>query len=300
MRRVGIVLALILVAGFTFAAGQGEGAPTVTVGAKNFTEQYVVGNMMAELLREAGFTVKEQFGTGSQITRDGLTSGQTDMYPEYTGTAWTVYLGHEDVITDAEELFNKVKQEDLEANGIVWLDRFELNNTYALGVKQGDASTYGRTISELGRYMNAHAGDVVVGIDQEFYERPDGFPAMAEVYGIEVTDEQMKMMDIGLSYEALDRGQVDVAMVFATDGLLKKYNLFVLEDDKNFFPVYNLAVTIRQEVLDEHPEVEEILAPLAELLDDTTMQDLNYQVDAEGLPAKKVAQDFLREQGLIE
>ncbi|ADK80137.1 glycine betaine ABC transporter substrate-binding protein [Sediminispirochaeta smaragdinae] len=282
-------------------AGKEEQKGRVTVGAKNFTEQYIVGNMMAELLRNKGFEVKEQFGTGSKITRDGLETGQTDLYAEYTGTAWSVYLGHDTTITDPETLFAKVKEEDLADHNIVWLDRWELNNTYALAMKQDEAKELDiASIGNLASYVSKQPEALNFGIDQEFYERPDGFFKMAETYDFTVAKKQVKTMDVGLSYEALDRGQVDVAMVFATDGLLKKYGLRVLSDDKNFFPVYNLAVTVRKEVIDKHPEIADIMKPLAQLLDDTTMQGLNYRVDAEGLPAKMVAQEFLKDNGLIE
>lgn len=303
-----LAFSIVLLLAFTFVAfagGQqeGEGAgevKSVAVGAKNFTEQYIVGNMMAMLLRENGFKVKEQFGTGSKITRDGLTTGQTDLYAEYTGTAWAVYLQHDEPINDPVELYNKVKKEDLEENGIVWLDRWALNNTYALAIKKEMADEYGTSITELSEVVNNDPNNLMFGIDQEFYERPDGLFKMVEHYGFEIPKKQVKTMDVGLSYEALDRGQVDVAMVFATDGLIKKFDLLVLEDDKHFFPVYNLSVCVRQDTLDEYPEIEEIMAPLANLLDDETMQGLNYRVDAEGLPAEVVAREFLQEQGLIE
>jgi osmoprotectant transport system substrate-binding protein len=296
------LITLLCIAVLVFAAFTGckKDAKSVAVGAKNFTEQYILGNMISQLLQESGFKTKEQFGTGSSITRDGLTTGQISMYPEYTGTAWTVYLEHEEKVSDPQALYERVKQEDLENNGIVWLDRWDMNNTYALAIKQERISEIGTSISDLAEYMNNNPGKLTIATDQEFYERPDGFPALAQEYGMKYEEEQIKMMDIGLSYEALDRDQVDVAMVFATDGLLKKFNLKVLEDNEQFFPVYNVAVTIRKEVLDEFPEIEEILKPLAEIIDDETMQDLNYKVDAEGLPEKKVAVDFLKAEGLID
>ena len=296
-KRITLVLLLSLVAILGFSNGQQE-KTSVTVGAKNFTEQYVSGNLMALLLEEAGFKVEKQFGTGSAITREGLMTGQTDLYAEYTGTAWQVYLKHEEVVNDPIELYNKVKAEDAE-NGIVWLDRWPLNDTYALGIKKDDGSKFGDTISSLGDYINSNPGEVIVGVDSEFYERPDGFFGMASTYGFEIEKKQVKTMDIGLSYEALNRGQVDVAMVFSTDGLLRKYDLKVLEDDMQFFPVYNIAVTVREEILEAYPEIEEILKPLS-TMDDVTMQNLNYKVDAEGLPAEVVAKKYLQEQGLIK
>lgn len=298
MRKTLLVLMILcLVAGFAFAKGDQE-SKSITVGAKNFTEQYVSGNLIAIMLEENGFKVEKQFGTGSAITREGLETGQTDIYPEYTGTAWQVYLKNEEIVNDPVELYNKVKAQDAK-NGIVWLDRWPLNDTYALGVKKENVSKFGTTISSLGEYITANPKDVLVGLDSEFYERPDGFFAMAEVYNFEIDKKQVKTMDLGLGYEALDRDQVNVAMVFSTDGLLKKYDLQVLEDDKQFFPVYNIAVTVREEVLTQYPEIEEILKPLAKM-DDVTMQNLNYRVDADGLPAEVVAREYLTEQGLIK
>ncbi|MBI9107063.1 MAG: glycine/betaine ABC transporter substrate-binding protein [Spirochaetales bacterium] len=298
MKKLLIVLLMLsLIAGFAVATGTQE-KKELTVGAKNFTEQYVSGNLIALLLEENGFEIKKQFGTGSAITRDGLLTGQTDLYAEYTGTAWQVYLKHEEIVNSPVDLYNKVKAED-EANGIIWLDRWPLNDTYALAVKKDSVSKFGTSISSLGKYITKNPEKVLVGLDSEFYERPDGFFGMASVYGFELEKKYVKTMDLGLGYEALNRDQVNVAMVFSTDGLLKKFDLQVLEDDKNFFPVYNLAVTVRKEILEMYPEIEEILRPLA-VMDDVTMQNLNYQVDAEGLPAEVVAKKYLQEKGLIK
>lgn len=292
-----VLLMLCLIAGIAVANGNQE-KKTLTVGAKNFTEQYVSGNLIALLLEDNGFEIKKQFGTGSAITRDGLMTGQTDIYPEYTGTAWQIYLKNDEMINNPVELYNNVKAQDAE-NGIIWLDRWPLNDTYALAIKKDSVAKFGSTISELGEYIKSKPDDVLVSLESEFYERPDGFFGMAEVYGFELDKKYIKMMDLGLGYEALNRGQVNVAMVFSTDGLLKKYDLQVLEDDKNFFPVYNIAVTVREEILTMYPEIEEILRPLA-IMDDVTMQNLNYQVDAEGLPAEVVAKKYLQDNGLLK
>jgi osmoprotectant transport system substrate-binding protein len=270
----------------------------ITVGAKNFTEQYVLGNMISILLENNGFEVTDKFGTGSAITREGLTSGQTDLYAEYTGTASLVYLKHEEVITDPVKLYNKVKKEDLEKNGIVWLDRSGINNTYAIALTKEQVAEIGTTLSDLAKYVNQHH-DLIWGIDHEFAERVDGLPGLAEHYGMNINKENIKTMDPGLTYEALDRGQTDITMVFATDGKIKKYGLQVLKDDQQFFPVYNICVNVREEVLNKYPEIREILKPISEL-DDETMTELNYQVDATGLPAKLVAKNFLREKGYIK
>jgi osmoprotectant transport system substrate-binding protein len=289
-----VVIFLLFGSFSTFALAKKE----ITVGAKNFTEQYVLGNMIALLLEANGFTVDEKFGTGSAITREGLVSGQTDIYAEYTGTASLVYLKHEEVITDPATLYDKVKKEDLE-NGIVWLDRSNINNTYAMAIKQEQIEEVGTTLSDMANYVNNYPGNLIFGINHEFNERADGFWAMAEHYNMDAKEEDIKIMDTGLAYEALDRDQIDITMVFATDGKIKKYDLYVFKDDKQFFPVYNICVNIRKATLDKYPEIREILKPISEL-DDVTMQKLNYQVDATGLPARLVAKNFLREKGYIK
>lgn len=296
------IAASVLVALICLATAQVTVAgDRLVVGAKNFTEQYVLGNMMSLILKDAGFTVTEQFGTSSMVTRQGLVTGQTDLYMEYTGTAWAVYLGHADeIVNDPVELYEKVKREDLESNGIVWLDRGILNNTYALAIRRSDVGKYGETLSELAEYVNSNPGSAVFAIDHEFYERADGFWEMAKTYGLEVGEECVKTMDIGLTFEAINRGQVDVAMVFATDGKIRSYDLEVLNDDMNFFPVYNVCVTVREDVVEKHPEITKLLRPLSELLDDETMQELNYRVDSQGIPARIVASQFLSQNGLID
>lgn len=297
MKKFLILLIVILLLFGTIAA-LAQTKKEITVGAKNFTEQYILGNIMSVLLENSGFKVNEKFGTGSAIAREGLISGQTDLYAEYTGTASLVYLKHEAVITDPVELYNKVKKEDLEKNGIVWLDRSKINNTYAIALTQEQVAEIGNTLSELAKYVNQHH-DLIWGIDHEFAERADGLPGLAEHYGMNINKENIKTMDVGLTYEALNRGQTDITMVFATDGKIKKYGLQVLKDDQQFFPVYNICVNVREEVLNKYPEIREILKPISEL-DDETMTELNYQVDATGLPAKLVANNFLREKGYIK
>jgi len=123
---------------------------------------------------------------------------------------------------------------------------------------------------------------------------------MAKEYGMNIIRENVKPMDTGLTYTAIDRGQVDVAMVFGTDAKLRSFDLFVLEDDKQFFPIYNVSIVVRKEILERYPELEEILKPITEIIDTEMMIDLNYEVDGKGKPSKMVAIEFLKEQGLID
>lgn len=280
--------------------GSAFAADKITVGAKNFTEQYVLGSMVSRLLEDNGFKVKERMGTGSAVTRTALETDQIDIYPEYTGTAWQVYLKHDEVVHDPAALYEAVRDQDLKENDIVWLKPAPLNNTYAMAIREADVEKMGDTLSDLAAYNNAHPGEVSFGIAQEFYERPDGFFRMAEVYGMDVPKKQVRLMDLGLTFEAIGKGQVDVAMCFATDGKIPKFDLVVLQDDKQFFPVYNLSFCIRKDVLDKYPRLETILTPLAAKLTDQVMQQLNYEVDVKGKPALMVATEFLKETGFID
>ncbi len=291
-----IILCLVLMVSSMGVFAQDK---KIKVGAKDFTEQYVIGHMMSILLEENGFDVSEQFGTGSTVTRNALESGQTDLYAEYTGTASLVYLKHDEVITNPDVLYEKVKEEDLEENNIVWLERSDINNTYAIAITEEKSEETGvKTLSELAEYVNENQ-ELIWAIDHEFAERADGLPGLAEHYGMDIPEDNIKIMEIGLTYEAVDRGQADIMMVFATDGKIKRYDLRVLEDDQNFFPVYNICVTVRKEVLDQYPEIEEILQPISELTNEA-IQELNYQVDTTGLPEKLVAKNYLNEQGYLD
>jgi osmoprotectant transport system substrate-binding protein len=271
----------------------------ITVGSKSFAEQYIVGNIITLLLESHGFRVSERFGTGSMITRMGLLTGQIDIYAEYTGTAWTLYLKHKQVISDPEELFRRLQEEDRKKNHLLWLHRTSINNTYALAIRGHERGKYGHTLSSLARYVNEHPGQVRFGIAHEFYHRPDGFIEMMKTYRMKLDESRIVTMDIGLTFESISRGQIDVAMVYSTDGKLKKFDLLILEDDKNFFPIYNLCFVSREDVISRYPEIPKILKPISGLLENETMQKLNYQVEVVGKPSKLVADQFLRERGLI-
>ncbi|WP_243392404.1 MULTISPECIES: glycine betaine ABC transporter substrate-binding protein [unclassified Mesotoga] len=290
-----LLVALLVVVVTTLSFGQTR----LNVGAKNFTEQYIVSSMISQLLRDAGFRVTESFGMSSFVARSALETGQIDLYADYTGTAWPTYLGHEKMIRDPLALYEAVKAEDLE-NGIVWLDMADFNNTYALAVRRDFAAEHGlQTLEDLAELTHDDP-DLLFGIVYEFLERDDGFWPMSETYEFSVEKRQVKTMEIGLTYEALDKKQIDIAMVFSTDGKLEKYNLLVLEDTKNFFPSYNLAVTVRKEVLESHPEIEEILRPISVYLTEPIMIRLNYLVDAGGYEPDEVAEGFLKGLGLID
>jgi len=299
-------LALVLVAVVGCGGdGEDEGAgeeevKKVSVGSKEFTEQLILGQLAVVALEDAGFEVEDNTGLGgTDVVRGALESGDVDLYWEYTGTAWITHLGHDNAITDPQECYDSVKEEDA-GNGLVWLDYAPLNNTYTIMLRKDMAEDLGiETISDLAEYMNQEEREeIVFATDHEFSVRDDGLPALCEVYGFEFDD--VVTMDMGITYEALKNDEVQSAMGFATDARIQAFDLVNLVDDKQFFPVYNAAVVVREDTLNEYPEIEDIFGPISELLDDATMASLNAKVDIDGMEPKEVAQEFLEENGLLQ
>jgi glycine betaine/choline ABC-type transport system substrate-binding protein len=284
---------------------------TVAVGSKQFTEQLILGELLALLLEDAGYTVERQIGlAGTDVVHQALINDEVDTYVEYTGTGLLAILGMDlpsatpaagvaTPVAGAEAgvdaVYDIVKREYAEQFNIAWLDPLGFNNTYTLALTEERAAELGvETISDL----IAVSGDLTIGATQEFLTRPDGLPGLMETYqGLEFADAQG--FDPGLVYQAVDAGDVDVISAFATDGRIPALGLVTLEDDLGFFPPYFAAPVVRQELLDEDPAVADVLNSLAGLLDDETMAGLNAQVDVEGEEPEDVARAFLEEQGLI-
>lgn len=269
---------------------------TVTVGSKDFSENIVLGEIFAQLIEaktDLKVICKLNMG-GTFVNFEAIKNGQIDLYPEYTGTALTAQLKM-DVITDADETYRIVSEEFDKQFNIKWLKPLGFNNTYTLAVTNEVFETYRiETFSDLA----AISENLVFGAEHEFFDRQDGFDGLVKTYGMKFKGEPKKM-NVSLKYQAMGSGDIDVTDAFATDGQIKQYNLKVLKDDKNFFPPYYAAPIIRKEVLEKYPELEQILNSLEGLIDDETMMEMNYKIDVENQDIKKVAEDFLREKGLI-
>lgn len=269
---------------------------TVVVGGKEFTEQDIMVHLVSELI-EANTNLKVErkpFLGGTNIVFTAMKTGDLDISVDYTGTGLVSILG-EEVVNDADEAYRIVKEKYNEQFDITWLEPLGFNNTYAIVMKEEVANELGiEKISDLKEY----AADFSFAATQEFIERDDGYSGMKEVYGFEFKDA--RGMDPGLLYTAIDEGQVDVSVAFATDGRIPAFNLMILEDDKNYFPPYDAAVLIRNDTLEKYPELEEVLNSLAGLLTDEEMAKLNAQVDIEGKDSRQVAKDWLIEKGLID
>lgn len=301
-------------AGLSTAVAQDEDLPEVSVGSKDFTEQLVLAEMVAALLEDSGYEVNRELNLGgTAVVHEALVAGDVNVYVEYTGSGLEILdvdplefagngNGEEDATPDADngvegmdEVYDLVSTEYEEQFGLMWLEPWGFNNTYQLAMRGDHAEELGiETVSDLVE----QSGDLEAGFTQEFLVRDDGYPGMQGTYeGLEFADAAG--LDPGLMYDALVNEEVDVISAFATDGRIAAFDLVLLEDDMNFFPPYYAAPVVDGELLEQSPEVEELLNQLAGQISDEEMAELNLQVDEEGAAPEDVAQEFLTEQGLI-
>jgi len=273
----------------------------ITIGGKNFTEQYLLPQLAKALLEKNGFTVELKTGLPTNMARKALLAGEVDLYYEYTGTAYTVFYKQTDpkIMSNPQAVYDWVKKKGAE-KGLVWLPPVKMNNTYTLMMKKPEAEKLGiSSISDLAAYVAKNPKKLIVGIGTEFWNRPDGFKKLSKDYGLKVPMDNIKKMSIGLAYQALKDGQINVGMGFATDGRIAAFDFVNLKDDKQFFPVYNPAPVVRKQVLDKYPEIEKILEPLAQKLDTSEMQAMNKAVDVEHKSEAAVAKAWLKKKGLL-
>lgn len=266
-----------------------EAAQVVRVGSKNFTEQDILGELVAQLIeRHTDLKVERRFGLGGTgVCHAALVSGELDVYVEYTGTALLDVLNYQ-LRADPDEVFRIVAKAYRQRFDLEWLPPIGFNNTYAITVRAEEADeNRWRTISDL----SSVAGQLSAGFTAEFMERPDGYPGLQRAYGFGFG--QTADLDPGLMYKALADGQVDVICAFATDGRIAAYNLRVLRDDKAFFPPYDAAPVVRGELLREHPELRAALIALAGTINDSAMRRLNYAVDELKRRPATVAREWL-------
>lgn len=295
MKRRIIIAALILVMALAFAGCSGSD-DTVVIGSKDFSENIVLGEIMAQLIeKHTDLKVERKLNMGGTFVNfEALKNGDIDIYPEYTGTGLSAHLKM-DVINDPDEAYRVVAEEFDKRFGIIWLEPFGLNNTYTLAVSNQVYEKYGvETYSDLAEISE----NLIFGAEHEFFDRQDGYDGLVALYNMKFKGEPKKM-NVSLKYQAIGSGDIDVTDAFATDGPILKYNLKILKDDKGFFPPYYAAPIIRKDTLEAHPELEEVLNMLEGRIDDAKMTELNYKVDIENQPVEKVAEEFLKAEGLI-
>jgi osmoprotectant transport system substrate-binding protein len=275
-----------------FLAGCGGPRP-VRIGAKNFTEQDILGEILAQHVeRRLGVPVERRFHLGGTLlAHEALRTGQIDLYPEYTGTALAAVLKQP---LAGGDVLGRVRAAYLREFQIEWLNPIGVDNGFAMVVRGSEARKHGlETLSDAARVPGGWA----LGVGYEFEQRADGLPALDRVYGIPWKGRP-RSMDLGLLYQALEQGQVTMIAANATDGQLAAQDLKVLRDDKAAFPPYEVAVAVRQAALREAPGLREALGELSGRFTNERMRALNYQVDGLHRPAAEVAAGFLRESGL--
>jgi osmoprotectant transport system substrate-binding protein len=293
-----LVAALILGSCAQVEPGENQTAPSIIVGSKDFTEEFIVAEMYAHLLENAGFEVERSLNLGgTPVAHSAILSGDIDLYPEYTSTALLTVLNM-DPIRDREQIVQTVRSEYEEQFNLTWLEPAPFNNTQALAMTQEKSDRFAiKTFSDLA----AQAQNLVLGGPAEFIEREDGLRALQQTYGGFQFQEVVQLGTGSLRYQALVDGQIDVVVAFGTDGQIDGLNLVLLEDDQDLYPVYQIAPVVRLDALEENPQIADILNPLAPLLTNEVMSGLNWQVDG---PEKKepaeVAQNFLQQNGLLE
>ncbi len=283
----------ILIAG----CGNGGGKDTITVSGKMWTEQFILTQMMAELLKEkTDLDVKVEEGLGEvSILTPALEKGDIDVYVEYTGTGLEAVLKEQAKEgASADEILSQVRKGYEKKFNVTWLKPLGFENTYTLAYAP-DQDFEAKTFSDLVPLSK----DLSFGAPHQFYERQgDGYDAFAEAYGFKFKDKES--FDPNIMYEAVKNGDVDLIPAFTTDGRIQRYNLKTTEDDKGFFPPYDAAPIIRQEVLEEHPEVEKVLNELSGKISEEEMSELNAKVDMDKQDPKDVAREFLISKGLIK
>lgn len=299
--------ALTPLAALLIGLGGAAGAQDITVSSKIDTEGGLLGNMILLALQDAGLPVQDRLQLGgTPIMRDAITSGQIDIYPEYTANgAFFFNEADSDVWKDAEAGYKRVAELDLEQNGIVWLQPSPANNTWAIALRQDVATENDlQTMTQMGEWI-AGGGDVKLAASTEFVTSAAALPAFQETYGFTMSPDQLVQLSGGdtaatIAAAAQQTSGVNAAMVYGTDGGIAPAGLVVMEDDKGVQPVYQPAPIIRAEVLEAHPEIPDILAPIFASLDLETLQELNGRIQIGGEPAATVARDHLTQAGFLD
>ncbi len=274
------------------AAGSAAGSASastaaVTVGSKDFTENLIVAEVYAKALEGRGIKVNRKFNLGSSVIHSALTSGQIDLYPEYTGTGLLTILKHS-LVTDPKEVYNIVKSEYKTKFKAAWLDYSPANDSQGLVILKSVADKYNiKTISDLQK----NADKIRFASQGEFDKRDDGLPALEKVYG-KFNFKSDAIYDNSLKYQILSQDKADLAVAYTTEGQLVDSKFLILEDDKHVWPPYNLAPVVRQSALDKNPKIEKVLNQVSATLDTKTITALNAKVDVDKQEYEEVAKDY--------
>lgn len=294
LKKLSLSLILILV---VFIVGCSSKSETIKIATKPMTEQFILSEMLALIIEDntnLKVEITKGVGGGTSNIHPAIVKGDFDLYPEYTGTAWSFMLKKQE-IPDDDTLYKELKEEYLDKYDLKWTELYGFNNTFGLVVRKDIAEKYNiKTYSDLEKY----APELTFGAEYDFYERDDGYEALCSTYGLKFKNSLD--IDIGLKYKAINSKEIDVMNIFTTDGQLATSDVVVLEDDKNFYQTYYCGTIVRNETLKKHPELEAALKKMDNILTNEEMAELNNKVEGEGLDEKAVAKEFLLSKGIIK
>ncbi|MFG3285730.1 glycine betaine ABC transporter substrate-binding protein [Streptomyces sp. NPDC048111] len=283
----------------------GKGLPlkgaSLTVTSKNFSENIILGQMIGLVFKAAGAEVLDRTNLpGSISAREAIVQGDADAMYEYTGTAWITYLGHSKPIVNPQAQWQAVRDADLK-NGVTWLPKSTLDNTYSLGISRANNAKYHlRTLSDVAALAKKDPSAVTICVENEFASREDGLPGMEKAYGMSVPSSRIQKMDAGIIYTQVSKSNSCLlGEVFTTDGRIKAMDLDTVEDDKHFFPNYNAAPELHSRTYAKYPAIAGMLDPVSAKLTTQVARDLNAKVDVEGRDPHDVALDWLVAEGFI-
>jgi glycine betaine/choline ABC-type transport system substrate-binding protein len=273
---------------------RGYSSSRIAVGSKDFTEQIILGELLAQAIEgKTGLQVERRFGLGGNLAHHAMIAGEIDVYVEYTGTALLAILKNPP-IKDPAEVYRQVKSSYAKEFSSEWTEPLGFNNTFAILVRSDDARRRDlKTISDAARVSSEWRA----GFGQDFMSRPDGYPGFVRTYGFRF--KEIREMDLSLTYRALAEKQVDLIAGNSTDGLISRYGLIQLQDDLHYFPPYDAVPVVRQKILENHPELREVLEQLGGILNVDEMRELNYAIDGEQRRAKDVVREFLTRKKIL-
>ncbi|MBS6031661.1 MAG: glycine betaine ABC transporter substrate-binding protein [Pantoea sp.] len=280
-----------------------QAAAPLVMATKSFTEQHILSAMTVMWLEKKGFEVIPKRNIATTIGRNALLNKQIDMTWEYTGTSLIIF-NHISQPMSSEQAYETVKKLDAKL-GLVWLNPAPMNNTYAFAMTRQRAEKEGiATLSQLvTKLEQVRKQDPEhnwrLGLDLEFSGRSDGMKPLQKTYNMALDRPQIRQMDPGLVYNAIRDGFVDAGLIYTTDGRVKGFDLKVLEDDKHFFPSYNVTPVVRKDVLESHPGLEAALNELSPLITDESITEMNKRVDIDHQSPEQVARDFLKSKNML-
>lgn len=279
------------------AAAETEKDP-IEIATKPMTEQYILAEMLRLLIEDStDYTVNitQGIGGGTSNIHPAMVAGEFDLYPEYTSSGYVMVLGHEAGDATDDEIWETLLKEYHDQFGMTWVGLYGFNNTYTVAVPKTLAEEYGLVkTSDLADV----AGELVFGGNPDYIERKDGFGVLCETYGLNF--REVMDIDIGLKYQAMASGEIDVTNGYTTDAQLGRDDVVALEDDYGLQANYFCSTVVREDVLEEYPGLEEALLKMDGILSDKEMAALNYKLEVDGLDESQIARDFLLEKGLIE